>query len=57
MILKDIANEILEILDKKRSELDLSFEEDTHTYTMRDLKGNLSTEWPSMSKIMKLFYD
>jgi hypothetical protein len=54
--LKNVATEILDILDKRRQELELTFVEDTHTYTMKNSKGELKSDWPSVSKIMKLFY-
>jgi hypothetical protein len=57
MNLKKVAKEIREILDKKRLELQLTFEEDSHKYTMIDLEGNLKSDFPSVSKVMKLFYD
>ena len=57
MDLQIVAKEIREILDKKREELQLTFEEDAHKYTMIDLDGNLRTDFPSVSKVMKLFYD
>ena len=56
MDINDIGNEILEILKNKREELQLSFFEDTHTYTMVDKKGVIRSDWPSVSKVMKLFY-
>ena len=54
--LKNVATEILDILEKRRQELELTFVEDTHTYTMKNSKGELKSDWPSVSKIMKLFY-
>ncbi len=57
MDLDKIAEEIREILNKKREELQLTFEEEAHKYTMLDLDGNLRTDFPSVSKVMKLFYD
>jgi hypothetical protein len=57
MDLTKTASEIREILTKKRQEFQLTFEEESHKYTMLDLKGNLTNEWPSVSKVMKLFYD
>jgi hypothetical protein len=57
MNLQEIAKEIREILDKKRGELQLTFEEEAHKYTMVDLDGKLRTDFPSVSKVMKLFYD
>jgi hypothetical protein len=55
--LKKIATEILNILEKRRQEIELTFEEDTHTYTMRNSKGELKSDWPSVSKVMKYFYE
>jgi hypothetical protein len=57
MDLKKIAGEIREIVSKKQQELQLTFEEDTHTYTMVNPSGELKSDWPSVSKVMKLFYD
>ncbi len=57
MNLEVIAKEILEILKSKREELQLSFLEETHTYTMLDKNGVLKSDWPSVSKIMKMFYE
>jgi len=57
MDLYKIAEEIREILNKKREELQLTFEEEAHKYTMSDLDGKLKTDFPSVSKVMKLFYD
>ena len=57
MDLKKIAGEIREIVSKKQQELQLTFEEDSHTYTMVNSSGELKSDWPSVSKVMKLFYD
>lgn len=57
MDLIKIAEELRQILDTKREEFRLTFEEETHTYTMLGLDGKLTNEWPSVSKVMKLFYD
>ena len=54
--LKIIATEILDILEKRRQELELTFVEDTHTYTMKNSEGELRSDWPSVSKVMTLFY-
>ena len=55
MDLYKIRNEILEILEAKRNELNLSFEEENHIYTMSNLIENRS-DWPSVSKVLKKFY-
>lgn len=51
------VEEIRHILSERRKEFKLSFEEDTHKYTMLNLDGELTDKWPSVSKVMKLFYD
>lgn len=56
MNLKKIASEIRDIISEKQKELELSFIEDTHTYFMRDIEGNLRSDWPSVSKVLKKFY-
>ena len=55
--LNEIATEIRDILDKRREELELTFIEDTHTYYMKDLDGEVKSDFPSVSKVMKYFYE
>ena len=55
--LKEIAEEIRIILEQKRSEHHITFEEKEHKYTMKDIDGVVKTDFPSVSKVMKLFYD
>lgn len=57
MDLKKIAQEIRDIISQKQKELQLTFEEETHTYTMLDVNGELRGDFPSVSKVMKLFYE
>jgi len=57
MDLYKVAEEIREILNNKRKELQLTFEEEVHKYTMLSLSGELRSDYPSVSKVMKLFYD
>jgi hypothetical protein len=54
--LKKVREEILEIVTKRQLELELTFEEETHTYTMKDVEGKLRSDWPSVSKVLKHFY-
>lgn len=54
--LKEISQEIREILDKKREELGLSFVEEEHVYFMKDSNGEIRNDFPSVSKVMKKFY-
>ena len=57
MDLKKIAQEIRDILSERQKEFQLTFEEESHKYTMLDDKGNLRSDFPSVSKVMKLFYE
>ena len=57
MDLKKIASEIRQILEDKRKEIELTFVEDTHTYYMKDLDGKIKTSFPSVSKVLKKFYE
>ena len=57
MDLKKIAEEIRHIISQKQKEFQLTFDEETHTYTMLDQDGELRSDFPSVSKVMKLFYD
>lgn len=57
MNLEKIAIEIRNILENKRNEYGLSFEEDNHIYTMNDLNGRPKIDFPSVSSIIKYFHD
>ena len=57
MDLKKIASEIREIIEERKKELNLSFIEDTHTYFMKDHNGRTRSNWPSVSKVLKHFYE
>ena len=57
MDLKEVANEIREIIAQKQKELKLTFEEDSHKYTMIDVDGKLRDDFPSVSKVLKSFYE
>ena len=56
MDLKIISKEIRDIFEDKKKELELSFIEETHTYFMKDDKGEVRSDWPSVSKVLKHFY-
>ena len=56
MDLKLISEEIKEIVSKKQKELNLSFVEDTHTYYMKNLQGEVVSNFPSVSTVLKSFY-
>ena len=51
------SEEIREIIDKKQKLLELSFVEDTHTYYIRTLEGEITSEFPSVSTVIKQFYN
>lgn len=55
--LNKIAQEIREILEKKRKEYKLDFEEEGHIYTMLNSNGELKSDWESVSTVEKIFYD
>lgn len=55
--LKKIAEDIRKVLDKKREELRLSFVEDKHIYYILDLNGKITSKYPSVTKILKNFYE
>ena len=54
--LLNIASEIKEIISKKQEELSLTFIEDTHTYYMKDLNGEIRSDFPSISTVLHCFY-
>lgn len=51
-----IGKEIRDIIDKKQKELSLTFEEDEHIYFIKDKHGKITTEFPSVSTVIKQFY-
>jgi hypothetical protein len=57
MDLKKIAGEIREIISRRQKDFQLTFEEESHKYTMLDVNGDLRSDFPSVSKVMKVFYD
>lgn len=56
MDLKLVSEEINELLEVRRKELELTFIEDQHTYYMKDTNGVLRKTFPSVSKIVKKFH-
>ncbi len=53
----DVAKDIRDTLEIRRNELELSFIEDTHVYYMRDMSGEIKDNFPSVSTIIKQFYN
>ena len=52
-----VRDEILEIVRKRQQELQLTFEEEKHQYTMLDVDNILKDDWLSVSKVIKKYYD
>jgi len=52
MKLNEVVKEIREIISNRQKELSLTFEEENHIYTM-----NGRTDYPSVSKVLKKFYE
>lgn len=57
MDLQKEADKIRDILNKKRDDIDLTFIEEDHLYFMRDENGIIRSNYPSVSKIIKKFYE
>ena len=57
MELNEIAKDIREILEVKKKGLELSFIEENHIYFMKDKDGQVRTDFPSVSKLLKHFYE
>ena len=57
MNLNEVALEIRDIIRQKQEELNLTFIEDTHTYFMKDVDGEVKNNFPSVSKVIKKFYE
>lgn len=55
--LLNVAREIRDLLEIRRKELELTFIEDTHTYYMKDTDGVVRDNFPSVSKVIKYFYE
>lgn len=57
MNLEEVALDIREVLEQKRKELELSFREEDHVYFMKDKNGEYRNNFPSVSKVLKHFYE
>ena len=55
--LEKIVSEIREVLENKRNELGLTFVEENHIYYMKDKNGVVKNDFPSVSKVLKKFYE
>jgi len=56
MNLKETSKEIRDIVSNYQSNNQLSFVEDTHTYSIKDKSGNITQNMPSVSTVLKSFY-
>lgn len=56
MNLNDISLEMREVLEEKRKQLDLTFIEEDHIYYMRDLNGEIKSNFPSVSRLISKFH-
>ncbi len=54
--LKEIAQDIRDIVLEYQNKHSLSFVEDTHTYYIKDLNGNITSNMPSVSTVLHCFY-
>jgi len=57
MNLQEISKEIRDIISNKQKELELTFIEESHKYFMKDLDGKVKSNFPSVSKVLKYFYE
>ena len=56
MNLNEASSEIRGLLEEKRNELKLSFIEEEHIYFMKDQNGEVCSNFPSVSKLIKKFH-
>lgn len=56
MNLKEVSEEIRELLEKKRVENCLNFIEEDHIYFMKDIDGQIKSDFLSVSSIIKKFH-
>lgn len=52
-----IGKEIRSLIEEKQKELSLTFVEDTHTYHIKTKEGVMTTKFPSVSTVIKQFYE
>jgi len=57
MNLQEIAKEVRETIIQKQKEFGLEFFEEEHKYYMKDLDGTIKSDFPSVSKVLKCFYE
>jgi hypothetical protein len=57
MDLNEISKDIRSVLENKRNLIELTFVEETHKYFLRDKSGKIVSNYPSVSKLIKQFYE
>jgi len=55
--LKTASQEIRDIIEEVKGKLELSFIEEDHIYYMKDKNGKVRNNFPSVSKVLKHFYE
>jgi len=55
--IEKVSQEIRNIIEDKKKELELSFIEEDHIYFMKDRNGKVRNNFPSVSKVLKHFYE
>jgi len=55
--IEKVSQEIRDIIEDKKKELELSFIEEDHIYFMKDRNGRVRNNFPSVSKVLKHFYE
>jgi len=56
MNLHEFSKDIRSVLEKKREEFSLNFIEEKHVYYMKDIDGEIKSNFPSVSTIVKKFH-
>lgn len=56
MNLNDISLEMRNVLEEKRKQLELTFIEEDHIYYMKDLNGEIKSNFPSVSRLISKFH-
>lgn len=55
--IKKASQEIRDIIEEVKDRLELSFIEEDHIYYMKDREGKVRSNFPSVSKVLKHFYE
>lgn len=56
MNLHDISLEMRDVLEERRKQLELTFIEEDHIYYMKDLNGEIRSNFPSVSRLISKFH-